>query len=152
MSTESDEKMADAIYDYIEFIICYGEALKPEEIKVETRKGEIVYARQLIMYFSVLFKAGSYSSIGEKLGGKDHATVNHAIKAINNFIDTDKNRRSRIEYYKKLIEKVLFLSKKTVDLKAAMEPLEKEISALEQRCINLTVQVAFLKEKVTAHV
>lgn len=149
---ENDEKIADAIYDYIEFIICYGEALKPEEIKLETRKGEIVYARQLIMYFSVLFKAGTYGFIGEKLGGKDHATVNHALKTINNYIHTDKIRRAKIEYYKKLIEKVLLLSQKTVDLKAAMEPLEKEISALEQRCINLTLQIGFLKEKVTANV
>lgn len=152
MRQENDDELKDAIFDYIVFIICYGEGFKPEEVMIETRKAEVVFARQMIMYFSVSFKAGTLAWIGERTGGKDHATVLHSVKAINNYIDTDSRKRAKISYYRALIEKVIRLSKKTVDLKAAMEPLEKEISALEQRCINLTLQVSFLKEKVTASV
>lgn len=151
MSTENKEKLADSIYYFIQFIICYGEGFKPEELLNETRKQEYVFARHLIMYFAVKFKVGTLGYIGAKIG-KDHATVLHSIKAINNWMETDKLKKAKIDYYDSIIKRVINISEKNIDLKAAMEPLEKEISALEQRCINLAVQVAFLKEKVTANV
>lgn len=135
------------MYEYIEFIICYGEGITPAQVKEETRKKEVVFARQLIMYFCVLFKVGSYAYIADIFGGKDHATVSHSIKAINNYIDTDKRKKGKIEYYDMLIRKVIHLKTKTDDLKDLLKPLEKEISDLEQRCINLTLQLAFLKKK-----
>jgi hypothetical protein len=135
------------MYEYIEFIICYGEGITPDQVKEETRKKEVVFARQLIMYFCMKFKVGTQAAVGEMLGNKDHATVLHAIKSINNYMDTDKAKKGKIEYYEMLIRKVIHLKTKTDNLKDLLKPLEKEISELEQRCINLTLQLAFVRSK-----
>ena len=140
------------MYDWIEFIICHGEGLTPEIVKQETRKGEIVYARQLIMYFSVLNDVGTYKWIGEQLGGKDHATIIHAVKVINNYRDTDKTKKAKIDYYEKMIDKIKGLNKQGELVKTLVRPLEKEISELEARCINLTLQIAFVKTKLPENV
>lgn len=138
------------MYEYIEFIICYGQTISTDQVKQETRKEEIVYARQLIMYFCVMFKVGSYVFIGNLVGGKDHATVSHALKTIENYCDTDKIKKAKIDYYESLIRKVIKLTEKTENLKDVLKPLEEEISLLEQRCINLTIQLAFLRTKTLA--
>ena len=135
------------MFEYIEFIICYGEGVSPEDVKREDRAKELVFARHLIMYFSVILGVGSYAMIGE-LMGKDHATISHALKAIANYIGTDKSVKAKIGYYDKLLRKVVKLTAKTDDLRGVLKPLEEQISELEQRCINLSLQVAFLKTKV----
>jgi chromosomal replication initiator protein len=55
------------------------------------------------MFFSKKFTKASLASIGARIGGKDHATVLHACKTVNNLIDTDKLFKSQInEIEKKL--------------------------------------------------
>ena len=56
----------------------------------KTRKREVVQARQLAMYFSKLHTKSSLASIGLQCGNRDHATVLHACRTVNNLIDTDK--------------------------------------------------------------
>lgn len=141
------------MYEYIEFIICYGEGITPAQVKEKTREERILYTRQLIMYFCRLFKVGSLSQVGSHFDGengqlKDHATVIHACKVIENYIDTDKIKRAKIEYYCKIINQVISLSKKGEDIKKIIEPIEKQISELEARCINLTLQLAFIKTDI----
>jgi len=69
----------------------------------KTRKREIVQARQVAMYFSKNLTKSSLATIGAQIGGKDHATVLHACKTVNNLIDTDKRFRTQItEIEKKL--------------------------------------------------
>jgi chromosomal replication initiator protein len=69
----------------------------------KTRKREIVQARQVSMYFSKNLTKASLASIGSFIGGKDHATVLHACKTVNNLIDTDRHFRNQIiEIEKKL--------------------------------------------------
>jgi len=135
------------MFEYIEFIICYGEGVKAEEVKTATRKSEIVFARQLIIYFSVLYKVGSYAVIGGFVGGKDHSTVCHSIETIQNYIETDKVKRMKIEYYSGLIDKVLGLAKKTDDLKGILRPLEMEVSELTKKIDDLRAVLALLEEE-----
>jgi hypothetical protein len=113
-------------------------------VKEETRKGPIVFARQVIMYLSVNFKAGSYETIAEKLGGLDHSTVSHAVNVIKNYIDTDKVKKGKIEYYETLISKVIPMMKRVDDINDIVATLEKHISKLEQRCINMSLLVNHL--------
>jgi hypothetical protein len=137
-------------YEIIEMLICLGEGFTAEEIKAETRKGEIVYARQLIMYFSADYKTDSYAVIAGELG-LDHATVNHAIKVITNYIDTDKVKCAKINNYRRLLDKLSYFSQRAIDLEKMLSPLEKEISELEQRVLNLTIQIGFLKNSHLLH-
>jgi chromosomal replication initiator protein len=72
-------------------------------LQVKTRKREIVQARQVAMFFSKSMTKASLATIGSQIGGKDHATVLHACKTVNNLIETDKRFMQSIrEIEKKL--------------------------------------------------
>lgn len=59
----------------------------------KVRKREIVQTRQISMYFCKKFTKHSQATIGSEHGGKDHATVLHAVKTVNNLYDTDRRIR-----------------------------------------------------------
>ncbi|HCT31276.1 MAG TPA: chromosomal replication initiator protein DnaA [Bacteroidales bacterium] len=83
--------------DYIQKIVCEYFGLPSDVLQTKTRKREIVQARQIAMYFSKSMTKSSLSTIGSIIGGKDHATVLHACKTVNNLKDTDKRFKSQIE-------------------------------------------------------
>jgi chromosomal replication initiator protein len=64
-----------------------------QEIKARRRKTEILLARQLSMYmiYETIYKkipeSVSLQQIGSHMG-KDHATVLHSVRVINDYIDT----------------------------------------------------------------
>lgn len=76
--------------DYIQKVVCDYFGMPVGLIASKTRKREIVQARQIAMYFAKQMTKSSLSSIGSRIGGKDHATVLHACKTVNNLIETDK--------------------------------------------------------------
>ena len=85
----SIEKIQRVISDYFDITI--------EAIQSKTRKRDIVQARQMVMYFAKKYTKNSLSTIGEQIGKRDHATVLHACKTIDNLAETDKNFRGYIE-------------------------------------------------------
>jgi chromosomal replication initiator protein len=72
-------------------------------MKSKTRKREVVQARQIAMYFSKNLTKASLASIGMHCGGKDHATVLHACRTVNNLMETDKRFKAYIEELSKKI-------------------------------------------------
>ena len=66
-------------------------------LQSKTRKRHIVQARQLAMFFSKKFTKASLASIGNKIGHRDHATVLHACKTVDNLAFTDKHFRKYVE-------------------------------------------------------
>jgi chromosomal replication initiator protein len=82
--------------DYIQKVVCDYFELALEVLKSKTRKREVVQARQLAMYFSKQFTKSSLSNIGMHCGGKDHATVLHACRTVNNLMDTDKKFKAQV--------------------------------------------------------
>ena len=76
--------------DYIQKIVCDYFNLPMELLKSKTRRREVVQARQIAMFFAKRMTKSSLASIGAQCGGKDHATVLHACKTVNNLLDTDK--------------------------------------------------------------
>jgi len=60
--------------------------LKPGQIHLKTREPKILQVRQVAHYFARKYTKLSYAKIGAKIGNKDHATVLHSIKVINNRI------------------------------------------------------------------
>lgn len=89
--------------DYIQQIVCDYFNISADSLGSKTRKREIVQARQITMYFAKNLTKSSLASIGSQIGGKDHATVLHACKTVNNLIDTDK----RFKIYINELEKKL---------------------------------------------
>jgi chromosomal replication initiator protein len=92
--------------DYIQKVVCDYFNLSLEMMKSKTRKREVVQARQISMYFSKSMTKSSLATIGAHSGGKDHATVLHACRTVNNLIETDK----RFRVYISDIEKKINLS------------------------------------------
>lgn len=89
--------------DYIQKIVCDYFELPLETLKSKTRKREVVQARQLAMYFSKTLTKSSLSAIGAHCGGKDHATVLHACRTVNNLMETDKKFKGYIADLQKRI-------------------------------------------------
>ncbi|MBT3611871.1 MAG: chromosomal replication initiator protein DnaA [Flavobacteriales bacterium] len=92
--------------DFIQKVVCDYFDIPIETMKSKTRKREIVQCRQLAMFFSKQMTKNSLAMIGKYCGNKDHATVLHACKTVNNLADTDK----RFKGYISDIEKKLTLS------------------------------------------
>lgn len=90
--------------DYIEKVVCNFFNVPAEMLQSKTRKREIVQARQIAMYFSKSLTKSSLATIGAHIGGKDHATVLHACKTVNNLIETDKSFRLQIDEIEKKLK------------------------------------------------
>ncbi|TAJ12614.1 chromosomal replication initiator protein DnaA [Marinilabiliaceae bacterium JC017] len=83
--------------DFISETICEYFGIEMDILQSKTRKRAIVQARQIAMYFSKNLTNSSLSTIGAKIGKKDHATVLHACKTINNLLETDKNIKHQVK-------------------------------------------------------
>ena len=83
--------------EYIQKVVCDYFDLPIELMKSKTRKREVVQARQIAMYFSKKMTKSSLANIGMHCGGKDHATVLHACRTVNNLADTDKTFRRYLD-------------------------------------------------------
>jgi chromosomal replication initiator protein len=90
--------------DYIQKIVCDYFNMPIDSLQSKTRKREVVQARQIAMYFSKSLTKSSLASIGSQIGNKDHATVLHACKTVNNLIDTDKHFRIDVEEIEKRLK------------------------------------------------
>lgn len=87
--------------DYIQKVVCNYFNIGLEQLQSKTRKREIVQARQVAMFFSKTLTKSSLATIGSQIGGKDHATVLHACKTVNNLIETDKRFRLQVDEIEK---------------------------------------------------
>ena len=76
--------------DHIQQIIVDYFGLDIEALHSKTRKRNVVQARQLAMFFSKKYTKSSLSTIGSQIGQRDHATVLHACKTVENLIETDR--------------------------------------------------------------
>jgi chromosomal replication initiator protein len=90
--------------DFIQKIVCDYFNITLDLINSKTRKREIVQARQLAMFFAKKHTKASLATIGLHCGNKDHATVLHACRTVNNLIDTDKQFRIYVEELDKKIK------------------------------------------------
>jgi chromosomal replication initiator protein len=90
--------------EYISKVVCDYFSMTVDTLQAKTRKREIVQARQIAMYFSKSLTKYSLASIGAQIGSKDHATVLHACKTVNNLKDTDKNFRQFVEDIEKKLK------------------------------------------------
>jgi hypothetical protein len=75
---------------------CFYYNLPRSLVEKENRKRELVWTRQVAMYFAKELTRYSLAEIGKGIGGKDHATVLHANKTVNNLIDTDKKKKEEV--------------------------------------------------------
>ncbi len=99
----NEKDIKEISIDYIQKVVCDYFKIPVDSIQSETRKREIVQARQVAMFFAKGLTKSSLATIGAQIGGKDHATVLHACKTVNNLCDTELIYMNQI----KDIEKIL---------------------------------------------
>lgn len=85
--------------DYIQKTVSDYFKLDIDTLCSKSRKRNIVQARQLAMFFAKKYTKASLASIGSQIGDRDHATVLHACKTIDNLLETDKQFKN---YYDEL--------------------------------------------------
>ena len=89
--------------DYIQKVVSDYFQLDMETLQSKTRKRDVVQARQLAMFFAKKFTKSSLATIGSQIGDRDHATVLHACKTVDNLVATDKQFKKYVEdIHKKL--------------------------------------------------
>lgn len=67
------------------------------DLKGQTRKRDVVQARQISMYFAKKYTKNSLKSIGDFFGGRDHATVIHSCRTVENLMETDRKFKVFVE-------------------------------------------------------
>ncbi|WP_340198429.1 chromosomal replication initiator protein DnaA [Ascidiimonas sp. W6] len=83
--------------DYIQKVVSDYFQMDVSTLQSKTRKRHIVQARQLAMFFAKKYTKASLASIGSQIGRRDHATVLHACKTVDNLAETDKQFRKYID-------------------------------------------------------
>lgn len=83
--------------DYIQKVVSDYFQMDVDTLQSKTRKRHIVQARQLAMFFAKKFTKASLASIGSQIGKRDHATVLHACKTVDNLSSTDKQFKKYVE-------------------------------------------------------
>lgn len=77
--------------------------LKLADMVSKRRPANIAFPRQVAMYLCRVMTSQSLSDIGNEFGGRDHGTVIHACKTVENMIEQDSSIKHTVEYLQKLI-------------------------------------------------
>jgi chromosomal replication initiator protein len=62
------------------------------------RTSKIVFPRQVAMFISRTLTSDPLKSIGEAFGGRDHGTVIHACKQVENLMEQDATIKRSVDY------------------------------------------------------
>ena len=90
--------------EYIKEIVAQHYTIPVENLSAPSRKRHDVEARQLAMYLSKQHTKTSLKGIGEKFGGRDHSTVIHSCKTVQDLMDTDEKFKETAMEMEKIIQ------------------------------------------------
>lgn len=90
--------------DFIQQLVAEHFSVPVDKLHHETRKRNIVVARQLSMYLAKKMTNKSLKTIGENFGGRDHSTVIYSCKAVQDMMDTDMLFKDTVEELEKKIK------------------------------------------------
>ncbi|MBP1729731.1 MAG: chromosomal replication initiator protein DnaA [Deltaproteobacteria bacterium] len=79
-------------------------SIKTVDLKSDRRIRSIILPRQIAIYLARKLTDGSLVSIGEKFGGKDHATVIHSVKKIEQELKIKRELKDTVENLEKKIK------------------------------------------------
>jgi len=91
------EQKATLTIDDIQRIVCEHLGVSEEQMRGQTRKRNIVRARQVAMYFAKKHTQHSLKDIGLHFGGRDHSTVIHANNTVEDRMESDESFRDTVD-------------------------------------------------------
>jgi chromosomal replication initiator protein len=72
--------------------------LRMSDMLSKRRPNNIAFPRQIAMYLSRLLTSHPLKEIGDAFGGRDHGTVIHACKTVENMMEQDETVRRNVEF------------------------------------------------------
>lgn len=87
------EKIQKKVVEYFD--------LRQSDMVSRRRPNNIAFPRQIAMYLSRILTNHSLQEIGESFGGRDHGTVIHACKTVENMMEQDESVRRNVDYLNK---------------------------------------------------
>ncbi len=102
--TQDDQEIS---IDSIKQLVANHFELTIDKLHSKTRLREVVMARQLSMYIAKKFTDSSLKSIGESFGGRDHTTVMHSLKTVQDMMDTDELFKDKVEILVRKVQNTL---------------------------------------------
>jgi chromosomal replication initiator protein len=79
--------------------------IRHSDMTSKRRPNNIAIPRQIAMYLSRTLTKHSLQDIGDAFGGRDHGTVIHACKAVDNMMEQDSSMRGTIEFVRTQLSK-----------------------------------------------
>ena len=89
--------------EYIQEIVSNYFNIEKRDLKSSKRSNDIAYPRQIAMYLCRTVANSSLKQIGDDFGKRDHTTVMHAVKKIEEDLKENKNTKLIVESVKKII-------------------------------------------------
>lgn len=71
--------------------------VKPSEIRSKSRSKNIVYARRVSIYLARSLTQNTMPQLAQYFGMKDHTTISHTMKKINELLKSDENFKVKID-------------------------------------------------------
>jgi chromosomal replication initiator protein len=89
--------------DFIQKIVAEHFDVSVDMLKEKTRKRIFVIARQISMYLAKELTNNSLKTIGDFFGGRDHSTVIHSCRTVQDLLETDPEIKDSVN---ELIKKI----------------------------------------------
>ena len=96
------EKVISA--DYIQEVVAKYYNIDKKDLVSTKKSNDIVYPRQIAMYLCRSIGQMSFPKIAEEFNKKDHTTIMHAYKKIENDIKNNSNTKMIVESVKNIIK------------------------------------------------
>jgi len=103
----STNPLAVTTADCIKYI-CLTEGIPKSEIIGRRRTNRVAFARQRIAYLARTYTTLSFPEIGRRLGGKDHTTILHAYRKVQEAIRQGKYRPPTADEIVRLVRPAAF--------------------------------------------
>ena len=78
--------------------------IKLAEMSSARRSRQVARPRQIAMYLAKQLTSRSLPEIGRKFGGRDHTTVMHAVKKVEELKDSDQNFAEDVELLRRMLQ------------------------------------------------
>ena len=91
------EKIQERVVEYFH--------LRASDMTSKRRPANIAFPRQIAMYLCRMLTQHALHEIGEAFGGRDHGTVIHACKTVENMMEQDESVRRSVEYLHKQLSR-----------------------------------------------
>jgi chromosomal replication initiator protein len=92
-----EEQQTQVSMDVIQQKVCAFYNISLADMVSKKRPANLVFPRQMAMYLSRLLTSHSLQEIGASFGGRDHGTVIHACKSIENITEQDEIAKRNLQ-------------------------------------------------------